>query len=135
MRTEKQEAFIEAFCLTGNAAKAAEMAGYSPKAAKQKGYALRKQFTHEISEKTREMMRDAVPGVLAKLHELIEESSSDAVKLGAIKDFLDRAGLKPVEKVEQQVSHVETASTEELRRELEALVGTSNPEEIPELVN
>ena len=26
MRTDKQEAFIEAFCLTGNAAKAAEMA-------------------------------------------------------------------------------------------------------------
>lgn len=135
MRTEKQEAFIEAFCLTGNAAKAAEMAGYSSKAAKQKGYALKKQFTHEISEKTRDMMRDAVPGVLAKLHELIEESSSDAVKLGAIKDFLDRAGLKPVEKVEQQVSHVETTSTEELRRELEALVGTSDPEEIPQLVN
>ncbi len=135
MRTEKQEAFIEAFCLTGNAAKAAEMAGYSSKAAKQKGYALKKQFTHEISEKTRDMMRDAVPGVLAKLHELIEESSSDAVKLGAIKDFLDRAGLKPVEKVEQQVSHVEATSTEELRRELEALVGTSDPEEIPQLVN
>jgi len=135
VRTEKQEAFIEAFCLTGNAAKAAEMAGYSSKAAKQKGYALKKQFTHEISEKTRDMMRDAVPGVLAKLHELIEESSSDAVKLGAIKDFLDRAGLKPVEKVEQQVSHVETTSTEELRRELEALVGTSDPEEIPQLVN
>jgi|TARA_R100001530_G_scaffold7475_1_gene8162 hypothetical protein len=135
VRTEKQEAFIEAFCLTGNAAKAAEMAGYSSKAAKQKGYALKKQFTHEISEKTRDMMRDAVPGVLAKLHELIEESSSDAVKLGAIKDFLDRAGLKPVEKVEQQVSHVEATSTEELRRELEALVGTSDPEEIPQLVN
>ena len=135
MRTEKQEAFIEAFCLTGNAAKAAEMAGYSSKAAKQKGYALKKQFTHEISEKTRDMMRDAVPGVLAKLHELIEESSSDAVRLGAIKDFLDRAGLKPVEKVEQHVSHVETASIEELRRELEALVGTSDPEEIPQLVN
>jgi len=49
VRTEKQEAFIEAFCLTGNAAKAAEMAGYSSKAAKQKGYALKKQFTHEIS--------------------------------------------------------------------------------------
>jgi hypothetical protein len=135
VRTEKQEAFIEAFCLTGNAAKAAEMAGYSSKAAKQKGYALKKQFTYEISEKTRDMMRDAVPGVLAKLHELIEESSSDAVKLGAIKDFLDRAGLKPVEKVEQHVSHVETASIEELRRELEALVGTSDPEEIPQLVN
>tara|TARA_R100000789_G_scaffold60844_1_gene58271 strand:- start:1162 stop:1569 length:408 start_codon:yes stop_codon:yes gene_type:complete len=135
VRTEKQEAFIEAFCLTGNAAKAAEMAGYSDKASKQKGYALKKQFAEEIAEKTRDMMRDAVPGVLAKLHELIEVSSSDAVKLGAIKDFLDRAGLKPVERVEQQVSHVESASTDELRRELEALVGTSDAEKIPELVN
>ena len=135
MRTEKQEAFIEAFCLTGNAAKAAEMAGYSDKASKQKGYALKKQFAEEIAEKTRDMMRDAVPGVLAKLHELIEESSSDAVRLGAIKDFLDRAGLKPVEKVEQQVSHVESVSIDELKRELEALVGTSNPEEMPELMN
>ena len=135
MRTEKQEAFIEAFCLTGNAAKAAEMAGYSDKASKQKGYALKKQFAEEIAEKTREMMADAVPGVLAKLHELIEESSSDAVKLGAIKDFLDRAGLKPVERVEQQVSHVESASLDELKRELEALTGSSTPEEIPELMN
>ena len=135
MRTEKQEAFIEAFCLTGNAAKAAEMAGYSDKASKQKGYALKKQFAEEIAEKTREMMADAVPGVLAKLHELIEESSSDAVKLGAIKDFLDRAGLKPVERVEQKVSHVESSSLDELKRELEALTGSSTPEEIPELMN
>ena len=135
MRTEKQEAFIEAFCLTGNAAKAAEMAGYSEKASKQKGYALKKQFAEEIAEKTREMMADAVPGVLAKLHELMDESSSDAVKLGAIKDFLDRAGLKPVDRVEQKVSHVESASLDELKRELEALTGSSEPEEIPELMN
>ena len=135
MRTEKQEAFIEAFCLTGNAAKAAEMAGYSEKASKQKGYALKKQFAEEIAEKTRDMMRDAVPGVLAKLHELMEESSSDAVKLGAIKDFLDRAGLKPVDRVEQKVSHVESSSLDELRRELEALTGSSEPEELPELMN
>ena len=135
MRTEQQEAFIEAFCLTGNAAKAAEMAGYSEKASKQKGYALKKQFAEEIAEKTRDMMRDAVPGVLAKLHELMEESSSDAVKLGAIKDFLDRAGLKPVERVEQKVSHVESSSLDELRRELEALTGSSEPEELPELMN
>ena len=117
MRTEKQEAFIEAYCLTGNAAKAAEMAGYSDKASKQKGYSLKKQFADAIADKTREMLADGVPGVLAKLNELINEATSEAVKLGAIKDFLDRAGLKPVERVEQQVSHVESASIDELRRE------------------
>ena len=135
MRTEKQEAFIEAYCLTGNAAKSAEMAGYSEKASKQKGYSLKKQFSEEISEKTREMMADAIPAVLAKLHELIDQSSSDAVKLGAIKDFLDRAGLKPVDRVEQRGSHVESASLDELRRELEALTGSSEPEEIPRVMN
>ena len=128
MRTEKQEAFIEAYCLTGNATKAAEMAGYSEKASKQKGYALKKQFSHEITEKTREMLSDGVPGVLAKLHELVDNATSEAVKLGAIKDYLDRAGLKPVDKVELQVSQIETASIDELRRELEALTGSSEPD-------
>ena len=135
MRTEKQEAFIEAYCLTGNAAKAAEMAGYSDKASKQKGYSLKKQFSDAIADKTREMLADGVPGVLAKLNELINEATSEAVKLGAIKDFLDRAGLKPVERVEQQVSHVESASLDELRRELEALTGSSEPEELPSRLN
>ena len=135
MRTEKQEAFIEAYCLTGNAAKAAEMAGYSEKASKQKGYSLKKQFADAIADKTREMLADGVPGVLAKLNELINEATSEAVKLGAIKDFLDRAGLKPVERVEQQVSHVESASIDELRRELEALTGSSEPEELPSRLN
>ena len=135
MRTEKQEAFIEAYCLTGNAAKAAEMAGYSDKASKQKGYSLKKQFADAIADKTREMLADGVPGVLAKLNELINEATSEAVKLGAIKDFLDRAGLKPVDRVEQQVSHVESASIDELRRELEALTGSSEPEELPSRLN
>ena len=135
MRTEKQEAFIEAYCLTGNAAKAAEMAGYSEKASKQKGWTLKKQFADEIAEKTREMMADGIPGVLAKLHELINEATSEAVKLGAIKDFLDRAGLKPVDKVEQKVSHVESAALDELKRELEALTGSSEPEELPSRLN
>ena len=135
MRTEKQEAFIEAYCLTGNASKAAEMAGYSEKASKQKGYSLKKQFADAIADKTREMLADGVPGVLAKLNELINEATCEAVKLGAIKDFLDRAGLKPVERVEQQVSHVESASIDELRRELEALTGSSEPEELPSRLN
>ena len=135
MRTEKQEAFIEAYCLTGNAAKAAEMAGYSEKASKQKGWTLKKQFSEEIAEKTREMMLDGIPGVLAKLNELINEATSEAVKLGAIKDFLDRAGLKPVEKVEQKVSHVESASLDELKRELEALTGSSEPDALPDRLN
>jgi len=43
-----------------------------------------------------------------------------------VKDILDRAGLKPTEKIKQEVSHVESQSTEELQRELEALIGTKH---------
>ena len=49
MRTNKQETFIEQYCLTGNASKAAETAGYS--SPKQRGYDLKKQFGFEIAER------------------------------------------------------------------------------------
>jgi phage terminase small subunit len=135
MITAKQEAFIDAYCLTGNASKAAEMAGYSPKAAKQKGYTLKNQFSYEIQEKTKKMIQDCVPGALSQLKNLVESAESESVKLGAIKDILDRAGHKPADKVEQQISHVESSSIDELKRELEALVGTSEADEIPEMLN
>jgi len=135
MRTEKQEAFIEAYCLTGNAAKAAEMAGYSQKAAKQRGYVFKYQFSEEIKDKSKQMRQDCVAGAVAQLKNLSEQADSESVKLGAIKDILDRAGLKPTDKVEQQISHVEASSVDELKRELEGLIGTSSVEEVPEFVN
>jgi hypothetical protein len=60
------------------------------------------------------------------LKNLSEGAESESVRLGAVKDILDRAGLKPTEKIKQEVSHVEEKSTEELQRELEALVGPLN---------
>ena len=133
MRTEKQAAFVEAFCLTGNATKAAEMAGYG--SAKQRGHELKNKFAKEIEERTRKMIQDCVPGALSQLQNLSENADSESVRLGAVKDILDRAGYKPTEKVEQKISHLETASTDELKRELEGLIGTSEVEEIPELMN
>ena len=49
--------------------------------------------------------------------------------------MLDRAGLKPTEKIRQEISHVEQASTDELRRELEGLMGTSDVSAIPDILN
>ena len=81
------------------------------------------------------MIQDCVPGALAQLKNLSEQADSESVKLGAIKDILDRAGLKPTDRVEQQISHVEASSVDELKRELEGLIGTSSVEEVPEFVN
>jgi phosphopentomutase len=72
------------------------------------------------------MIQDCVPGALMVLKNLSEGAESESVRLGAVKDILDRAGLKPTEKIKQEVSHVEEKSTEELQRELEALVGPLN---------
>ena len=44
--------------------------------------------------------------------------TSESVKLAAVKDILDRAGLKPVDKVE----HIEQISTSELQQELATLL-------------
>ena len=119
--------------MTGKAARAAEMAGYSH--AKQRGYELKNKFSKEIEERQRKMIQDCVPGALAQLNELAQNAESEFVRLGAVKDVLDRAGLKPTEKIKQEISHVEQSSTDELQRELEALIGTSDISEIPELVN
>ena len=124
MRTDKQNTFIDQYCLHGNAAKAAQLAGYSHP--KQRGYELKNQFSKEIEERTRKLIQDCVPGALSQLKSLSEGAESESVRLGAVKDILDRAGLKPTEKIKQEVSHVEAQTTEELKRELEALVGPLN---------
>ena len=134
MRTAKQEAFVEEYCKSGNAAQSAIKAGYSEKVAKQKGYLLKEQFAREIEDKTKKMLQDCVPGALAQLQNLSSGAISEAVRLGAVKDILDRAGYKPVERVDQTISHAEM-SNEELMRELKALTGSTEVEEIPQLVN
>ena len=134
MRTAKQEAFIDAYCLTGNAKKSAVMAGYPEKSAKQKGHDLKVQFMKEIKDRIERSVMDAAPVALSAMRSLAE-AASETVRLAANKDLLDRAGLKPTDRIEQQISHVEHTSTDELKRELEALVGTEEVEEVPSRLN
>lgn len=124
MRTSKQDKFIDSYCLTGNATKAAEMAGYSKTSAKQQGHTLKNQFAGEIGERMKRMIQDCVPGALAQINDLAGTAESEGVRLNACRDILDRAGFKPVDK--QEVSHVEATSTDELKKELEALIGPLN---------
>ena len=121
MMTDKQAAFVREFALTGNATQSAIRAGYSEKSAYQKGFQLRWQFTREIEEETRRLMQGAVPGALAQVVDLAASAQSEAVRLQAAKDILDRAGLKPTERIEQVTVE---KSTEELRRELAQLMGS-----------
>lgn len=120
--TQQQERFVEMFLLTGNAARAAEIAGYgSPK---QRGYELKNKFKELIEDRQKRMLQDSVPLAINQLINLVQEAESEAVRLNAVKDLLDRGGFKPVDKVEQQVTTVEQKTTEELREEYEMIKST-----------
>ena len=120
MVTPQQQKFIDYFALTGNASQSAVDAGYSEKTARQKGHELKNLYRSEIVKATQKLLTDQVPAGLRWLSELAESAESESVRLGAIRDLLDRAGLKPVERVE--TTTIEKMSTEEIERELNALL-------------
>ena len=117
--TDKQSRFIEFYSRTGNATRAAIFAGYSEKTAEQKGYELKKLLRGPIQEEVLKHIGDCLPVALHHLTDLPENSESESVRLGAVKDLLDRGGLKPIERVE--TTSVERMSEEEIQRELDAL--------------
>ena len=120
MLTEKQTAFVKEFALTGNGTQSAIKAGYSEKTAYQKGHQLRYQLARQIEDETRKLMQSAVPGALAQIVDLAARATSEQVRLQAAKDILDRAGLKPTERIENITVE---KSTDELRKELAQLMG------------
>ena len=120
MVTPQQQKFIDYFALTGNASQSAIDAGYSEKTARQKGHELKNLYRSEIVQATQKLLIDQVPAGLRWLNELAESPESESVRLGAIRDLLDRAGLKPVERVE--TTTIEKMSNEEIERELNALL-------------
>ena len=80
-------------------------------------------------------MQAAVPGALAQVVDLAARATSEQVRLQAAKDIMDRAGLKPTERIENITVE---KSTDELRKELAQLMGVSmEPEEgeIPQTLN
>ena len=132
MMTDKQTAFVKEIALTGNGTQSAIKAGYSAKTAYQNAHQLRGQFAIEIENETRRLMASAVPGTLAQIVDLASHATSEQVRLQAAKDILDRAGLKPTERIENITVE---KSTEELRKELAQLRGSiTEPDEEEEPV-
>ena len=135
MMTDKQTAFVKEFALTGYATQSGIKGGYSEKTAYQKGHQLRMQFQHQIEDETRRFMQAAVPGALAQIVDLAARAPSEQVHLKAAKEIMDRAGLKPTERIENMTVE---KSTDELRKELAQLMGVGmKPEEegIPATLN
>ena len=80
-------------------------------------------------------MASAVPGALAQIVDLSSHATSEQVRLQAAKDIMDRAGLKPTERIENITVE---KSTDELRKEFAQLMGPVpevEEEEIPQTLN
>lgn len=116
--TPQQEKFIECYVATGNATQSAIKAGYSENGASRRGYELKNRYQAEIDKRTRAAIKNLVPEALHQLKSLALQSESEQVRFQATRDILDRAGLKPTEKVETVTVE---KSTDELRAELEQL--------------
>ena len=114
----QQEKFIDCYVASGNATKSAIAAGYSENGAGRRGYELKNRYQAEIDKRTRAEIKSLVPEALRQLKSLALQSESEQVRFSATRDILDRAGLKPTEKVE--TVNVEK-SADEMRRELEEL--------------
>ena len=120
--TKQQEKFLDYYLLSGNATKAAEHAGYG--APKQRGYDQKRKLKLHIEEGQKAMLKESVPIAINAILALAANAESEAVRLNACKDLLDRAGYKPTEKTETEVTHVEKKTTEQLMAELESLTDT-----------
>lgn len=128
--SEMEKAFVKHYAEHGNASKAAVQAGYSPKFKRQQGYELCRRLHDHIQKELKRQMGKASPVAMQTLVYLMNNAESETVRLAATKDLLDRSGFKPTDKVEQVVTEVQTASTDELKKELDILLaGNQNNEE------
>jgi phage terminase small subunit len=107
--SEQQMKFVDAYLDHGHITKAALQAGYAKTSAHVQGSRLLKndKIVDYIAVRRQER-KDAVHLQLAsyaeeaiqELYKLMKDADSENVKMQAIKDIMDRAGYKPVEKQE-----------------------------------
>ena len=92
---------------------------YSEKTARQQGHQLKKTFKNQIDTYVVDNMSDVIPENLSIVQELARNSPSDSVKLSAANSLLDRAGLKPIERIE--TTNTDSLSVDEIKKEIDAL--------------
>lgn len=122
-RQNRETDFIREFVENGgNATSAARAIGISNVSASTVGHRMKMRLIHKIEEEQRNSLIAYAVKAIHYLQYLMEHAKSESVRLGAIKEILDRAGLKPVNR--QEIIHVndfENWTNEELQMKLERL--------------
>ena len=123
IQQERDSAFIREFIDNGgNATQAARQVGVSVSSASTIGHRLKMRLLNDIEEEQKNSLKGYAVTALHHLRYLVENASSEAVRLGAIKDVLDRAGFKPVDRQQiEQVNSLDNLSNEDLQSELDRL--------------
>ena len=119
VQNDKHRKFIDTYALSGDSTQAAIDAGYSEKAARQTGYKLRTRYEDEITQRVRTILPQIISENLAIVQTLAREGQSESVRLNAANTLLDRAGLKPVERIETSTSD---RTPEERSQRIDALL-------------
>ena len=119
VQNEKHRKFIDTYALSGDSTQAAIDAGYSEKAARQTGYKLRTRYEDEITQRVRTILPQIISENLGIVQTLAREGQSESVRLNAANTLLDRAGLKPVERIETSTSD---RTPEERKQRIDALL-------------
>lgn len=104
----RQTKFAQEYWVTGNGTQSAIKAGYSEKTAYSQANQLLKNpkirsKIKEYEEESRSLLqqqfsRDAIEARKIMFNIMRNDDAPEQVRLSAAKDFLDRAGYKPVEK-------------------------------------
>ncbi len=120
-REDRDTEFIREFVNNGgNATLAAKAVGVSDTSASTVGHRLKMRLLPNIEAEAKDQLKGYVVPAIQRLKELVEGAQSEAVQLGAIKDVLDRARLKPVDRQQvEQVNNIENLSDEELQAEID----------------
>ena len=107
----------------GNATEAAKAVGVSDNSASTVGHRLKNRLSDEIETEQSASLSGYAVKAVSYLKFLAESAKSESVRLGAIKDILDRAGFKSVDRQEiHQVSEFAGWSDEELNAEYHKLL-------------
>ena len=126
-RQNRESDFIREYVENGgNATAAARAIGISNVSASTVGHRMKMRLMHQIEEEQRDSLIGYAVNAIHYLQYLMEHAKSESVRLGAIKEILDRAGLKPINRQEiLYVNEFETWTDEELQAEWERLQATN----------
>ena len=134
IKSEKRRIFVERMIEHGDHIKAAKEAGYEkedPQKFAVEANRLKRQLHDLILRGMKERFSSSAPKAAHVIETLMNSGESEAVRLKAAQDLLDRAGYKPVDKahITTRVEEVtEKKSVKELEAELISVVGHEKAE-------